>query len=257
LPPAHAGAPAAASALLSALVIKGSWFVLLRLWFDVFAGVVCMPFAQALAGLGAAAIVVGNVVALRQARLKLLIAYSTVAQIGYLFLVFPLATQHHGAQAVTGGLLQAVSHATAKAAMFLAAGLIYSTLGHDRMADLRGTAQALPMTITAFALAGAALIGLPPSGGFLAKWLLMSAALATGQWWWALVMLLGGLLTSVYVFMVVVRAMEPAAPGWAPKKHVPHYQQIAVLGLAMCSFLLGLAVLLPVDMAQIGRAGMP
>jgi multicomponent Na+:H+ antiporter subunit D len=218
---------------------------------------VSVSFAQALAGLGAMAIIFGNVVALRQTRLKLLIAYSTVAQIGYLFMMFPLATQQHAAQAVTGGLLQAVSHATAKAAMFLAAGLIYSTLGHDRMADLRGTAQALPMTVTAFALAGAALIGLPPSGGFLAKWLLLSAALATGQWWWAVVILSGGLLTSVYVFTVIMRAMEPAAPGWSPKRQVPQYQQLAVLGLAMCSFLLGLAVLLPVNMAQIGRTGMP
>jgi len=115
----------------------------------------------------------------------------------------------------------------------------------------------LPMTVTGFALAGAALIGLPPSGGFLAKWLLMSAALATGQWWWALVMLVGGLLTSIYVFMVVVRAMEPAAPGWSPKRQVPRYQQMAVLGLALCSFLLGVVVLLPVDVAQIGRAAMP
>jgi multicomponent Na+:H+ antiporter subunit D len=258
LPPAHAGAPAAASALLSALVIKGSWFVVVRLWVDVLACIVGGPFAQVLAGLGAMAIVVGNVVALRQVRLKLLIAYSTVAQIGYLFLIFPLAVGQNGsAQAVTGGLLQAVSHASAKAAMFLAAGLIYNTLGHDRTADLRGVGQALPMTVTSFALAGATLVGLPPSGGFLAKWLLLSAALSTGQWWWALVMLLGGLLTSIYVFMVVVRAMEPAAPDWSPKTRVPRYQEVAVLGLAMCSFLLGLAVLLPVDVVQIGRTGMP
>ncbi|WP_233870494.1 complex I subunit 5 family protein [Paraburkholderia adhaesiva] len=258
LPPAHAGAPAAASALLSALVIKGSWFVVVRLWFDVFAGIMSSPFAQLLAGLGAMAIVVGNVVALRQARLKLLIAYSTVAQIGYLFLMFPLAAAQHGStQAVTGGLLQAISHATAKAAMFLAAGLIYGTLGHDRMADLRGAGQALPMTVTAFALAGATLIGLPPSGGFLAKWLLLSSAFSTGQWWWALVMLLGGLLTSIYVFIVVVRAMEPAAPRWSPKMQVRRYQQMAVLALALCSFLLGLAVLLPVNVVQIGRTAMP
>jgi multicomponent Na+:H+ antiporter subunit D len=257
LPPAHAGAPAAASALLSALVVKGSWFVVVRLWLDVFPAVVSGPFTQLLAALGAIAILAGNIVALRQARLKLLIAYSTVAQIGYLFLLFPLAAARpDSAQAVTGGLLQAVSHATAKAAMFLAAGLIYATLGHDRMADLRGAARALPMTLTAFALAGAALIGLPPSGGFLAKWLLVSVAFSTGQWWWALAMLVGGLLTSVYVFMVVVRAMEPAPPGWSPKKQVPRYQEMAVLGLAVCSFLLGLAVLLPVDVAQIGRAGL-
>jgi len=262
LPPAHAGAPAAASAVLSGLVIKGSWFLAVRLWLDVFAGVVTVPSAQTLAALGAAAILVGNVVALRQARLKLLIAYSTVAQIGYLFLMFPLAAglaaaQLDSAAAVNGGMLQAISHATAKAAMFMAAGLIYTTLGHDRIADLRGVARALPMTLVAFALGGASLIGLPPSGGFLAKWLLVSAAIMTAQWWWALVMLVGGLLTSAYVFIVVVRAMAPAPEGWTPKARVPYYQQVAVLALALCSFLLGMAVFCPVDVARIGRAVAP
>ncbi len=90
LPPAHAGAPAAASAVLSALVVKGSWFLVIRLWMDAMPGIATLPSAQLLGALGAAAILVGNVVALRQARLKLLIAYSTVAQIGYLFLMFPI-----------------------------------------------------------------------------------------------------------------------------------------------------------------------
>ena len=260
LPPAHAGAPAAASAVLSGLVIKGSWFLVVRLWLDVFPGVVTLPSAQLLGAFGAAAIVVGNLVALRQARLKLLIAYSTVAQIGYLFLMFPLVAGLHAARldsasAVDGGMLQAISHATAKAAMFMAAGLVYTTLGHDRLADLRGVGRALPMTMTAFALAGASLIGLPPSGGFLAKWLLLSAALATSQWWWALVMLAGGLLTSAYVFIVLVRCMAPAHAGLVPKAPVPRYQQLAVLGLAFCSFLLGAVAMLPLDAIQVGRHG--
>ena len=159
LPPAHAGAPAAASAVLSALVVKGSWFLVVRLWFDVMPGVVTLPAAQLLAGLGAAAIVVGSVVALRQERLKLLVAYSTIAQIGYLFLMFPLAfdasgsTLVHGA-VLTGGLLQAVAHATAKAGMFMAAGLVYAALGHDRIADLGGVARAMPVTVLAFAIVG-------------------------------------------------------------------------------------------------------
>ncbi|MFA9439315.1 complex I subunit 5 family protein [Uliginosibacterium sp. sgz301328] len=255
LPPAHAGAPAPASALLSALVVKGSWFILVRLWIDAFLGVVSGPFVQLLAAMGAMAIVVGNLVAIRQQRLKLLIAYSTVAQIGYLFLLFPLAmSPQDSRQAIAGGLMQAISHATAKAAMFLSAGVLYGVLGHDRMADLRGAGQASPITILAFALAGASLIGLPPSGGFLAKWLLVSAALDTGQWWWVLLLLTGGLLTGIYVFMVVVRAMAPAAPDWTPQRRVPRCQQYAALGLAMCSFLLGLSALLPVDVAQIGRA---
>ena len=91
LPPAHASAPAAASAVLSALVVKGSFFLVVRLWFDVLPALLPGVRQHVLAALGAAAILFGSVLALRQARLKLLIAYSTVAQIGYLFLMFPLA----------------------------------------------------------------------------------------------------------------------------------------------------------------------
>jgi len=258
LPPAHAGAPAAASAVLSALVVKGSFFLVIRLWLDVMPGIVTPLAGQLLAGLGGAAIIVGNVVALRQTRLKLLIAYSTVAQIGYLFLMFPLAAGLTAMNqpvdaAVTGGLLQAISHATAKAAMFMGAGLIYATLGHDRIADLRGVGRQLPMTLLAFALGGISLVGLPPSGGFLAKWLLLGAALTTGQWWWVAVMVAGGLLTSAYVFIVVMRALVAVDAENTPKMVVPRHREAVVLALASLSFLLGLAALLPVDVVQIGR----
>lgn len=258
LPPAHAGAPAAASAVLSALTVKGSFFLVIRLWLDVMPGIVTPAAGQLLAACGAAAIFVGNVVALRQKRLKLLIAYSTVAQIGYLFLMFPLAAglsalQLPTAPAVTGGMLQAISHATAKAAMFMGAGLIYSTLGHDRIADLRGVGRQLPMTMLAFALGGVALIGLPPSGGFMAKWLLLAAALTTGQWWWVVVLVLGGLLTSFYVFIVLVRAMDAVDVPLTPKIVVPRHREAVVLALAGLSFLLGCVALLPLDVVQIGR----
>jgi formate hydrogenlyase subunit 3/multisubunit Na+/H+ antiporter MnhD subunit len=91
LPPAHSGAPPAASALLSSLVVKGSFFITVRIWFDVMPGLTDFGATQILGAMGAGAIVVGGVMALRQTRLKLLIAYSTVAQLGYLFLMFPLA----------------------------------------------------------------------------------------------------------------------------------------------------------------------
>ena len=267
LPPAHAGAPAAASAVLSALTVKGSFFLVIRLWLDVMPGIVTPAAGQLLAACGAAAILVGNVVALRQERLKLLIAYSTVAQIGYLFLMFPLvaglaAMQLPTGPTVTGGMLQAISHATAKAAMFMGAGLIYATLGHDRIADLQGVGQQLPMTLLAFALGGISLVGLPPSGGFLAKWLLLTAALMTGQWWWVAVMVIGGLLTSCYVFVVVMRALVAVDSGNGPKIEIPRYREAVVLALASVSFLLGLAALLPLDAVSIGRpspvaAGLP
>jgi formate hydrogenlyase subunit 3/multisubunit Na+/H+ antiporter MnhD subunit len=250
LPPAHAGAPAPASALLSGLVIKGSWFLAVRLWFDAMPAVATWPSAQLLGALGAAAILFGNAVALRQARLKLLVAYSTVAQIGYLFLMFPLAFDAAAGRivdglALAGGMMQAISHATAKSAMFMAAGSIYSALGHDRIADFAGLAKALPVTVFAFGLGGVSLVGLPPAGGFLAKWWLLSAAATSGQWWWAAVLLVGGLLTAAYLFAVVSRALRaPAAPlVVAP---VARYRELATLALALASVLLGLVALIDV-----------
>ena len=74
--------------------------------------------------------------------------------------------------------MQALSHAFAKAAMFLSAGLIAESLGHDRIAGLGGAARAMPVTFLALGLGGLSLMGLPPSGGFAAKWLLMKASVA-------------------------------------------------------------------------------
>lgn len=251
LPPAHAGAPAAASALLSALVVKGSYFLVVRLWFNVMPGLPSYASGQVLGALGAGAIIFGSVLALRQARLKLLVAYSTVAQIGYLFFLFPLASPWN-AMAWTGGALQVVSHAVAKAAMFMAAGLVGEALGHDRIADLGGVGRALPMTVFAFGLSGMSLMGLPPSGGFVAKAMLLSAAVAEGQWWWAVVILAGGLLAAGYVFRVIMPAMAAADPPLLARAAVTRSREKVALGLAILALLLGLLPLRPLVPLQIG-----
>lgn len=244
LPPAHAGAPAAASAILSGLVVKGSFFIVVRLWFQVMPGLPGFAAAQLLAALGAAAIVFGSIVALRQERLKLLIAYSTLAQIGYLFLMFPLAYDVSGrlenGGALAGGLLQAVSHATAKAAMFMAAGSIYATLGQDRIAALGGVGQVLPISVLTFAVGGVALMGVQPSGAYLAKELLLQAAAAKGQWWWAVVLQAGGIFTGAYVVLVLAHALAPATQPIASCNSAPRIREVATLMLALCSLLLGL-----------------
>lgn len=169
LPPAHANAPTPVSALLSGLVIKGTFYLLVRLWFDVFPAEVNPAAGELLGFLGAAAIVWGAVLAVRQKRLKLLVAYSSVSQIGYFFLLFPLATGGAGFAAFSGGLYHAFSHGFATAAMFMAAGVVLKTLGHDEIKSLEGIAQRLPLTVASFAVAGVTLMGLPPSGGFTAN----------------------------------------------------------------------------------------
>lgn len=263
LPPAHAGAPAAGSAALSALVIKGSWFVVVRVWYDVMATVVTFPAAQMLAGFGAAAIVFASVLALRQERLKLLVAYSTLAQIGYLFLMFPLAfdlaagAMRHG-PVLDAGVLQALAHATAKAAMFMAAGLLYSALGHDRIADLRGAARAMPLTVLAFALSGVALMGILPSGAYVAKKLMLAAAGASHQWWWEVVLNGGALFTAGYVALVLGSALRPGTA--AVVKPPSRIAELAALFLAAMSFALALAntavVKSPLALSEIGNTAM-
>src|SRR6516165_4906878 len=244
LPAAHAGAPAAGSAVLSGLVVKGSFFIAIRLWFDVMPKLPGFAATQLLAALGAAAILIASVVALRQERLKLLIAYSTLAQIGYLFLMFPLAVRADSGEierggALAGGLLQAISHATAKAAMFMSAGLIYAALGRDRITGLGGIGRVLPMSVFAFAIGGMALIGVPPSGAYLAKALLLEAAAETEQWWWTVVIQAGGIFTSSYVLLVLAHALAPAGKPIILIAPASRAGQLAALALAVCSLFLG------------------
>jgi multicomponent Na+:H+ antiporter subunit D len=246
LPPAHANAPTPVSALLSALVVKASFYLLLRLWFEAFPAALTPMAGELLGVLGAAAVLWGSVQALRQQRLKLLVAYSTVAQVGYLFLVFPLAT----AGAWSGGVYHALSHACAKAAMFLAAGNMLQALGHDRISDLEGISQKLPMSTLTFALAGVTLMGLPPSGGFIAKWLLLTAALDSGQWWWAGVLVIGGLLAATYLFAVLQQLFVPATPTEC-RQPLSRHLELAPLALALAALLLGLTAAPALELLRI------
>ncbi len=257
LPPAHSGAPASASAMLSGLVPKASFFIALRLWFDVMPGAGGAAPALVLGALGAAAILYGSALAIAQERLKLVVAYSTVAQLGYLFLVFPLAgameaPQPWAAGAWTGGVFHAISHAMAKAAMFLAAGLFLRALGHDRIDGLTGVARTMPMTAFAFGLSAVTLMGLPPSGGFTAKYLMLTAAFAGGNVAWAVPILAGGLLAGLYLFRPLTRMFDKAAVA-AELVAVPRWQQAIPLVLALASILLGLASAEPYALMQVGR----
>ncbi len=252
LPPAHANSPAPVSALLSALVVKGAFYILLRIWFEAFPGFMSLALGQFFGCLGAVAIVWGSLNAWFQPRLKLLIAYSSVAQLGYLFLLFPLAAGESGGFAAWhGGLVFLAAHASAKAAMFLAAGNMLHAAGHDRIRELDGITHVLPVSIFAFGLAGFSLVGLPPSGGFAGKWLLLSSALAQGQWWWAAIILLGSLLTAAYVMRVLTHAFtrvrEPDA-----LHPVSRAMEGTALVLALVAAGLGFAGLISSELISVG-----
>jgi multicomponent Na+:H+ antiporter subunit D len=254
LPLAHASALPPVSALLSALVVKASFYLLLRLWLFVFGAMPLMVPAQILGALGAAAVVYGSVQALRQERLKLLVAYSTVAQLGYLVLAVPLVigtAPEVRALAYQGLAYHMMSHGLVKAALFLAAGVVQRSYGHDRIVDLKGMATRLPVTSFVIALAAASLVGLPPSGGFVAKWWLVSAALQGGQLGWGLALLTGGLLSALYMFRLLALAMPRGRPDEEPGPE-PLALALPALALALAVLGIGLRAVELIELLQVG-----
>jgi formate hydrogenlyase subunit 3/multisubunit Na+/H+ antiporter MnhD subunit len=249
LPPAHASAPAPVSAVLSGLVVKASFYVFLRLWFDVFPAVVTTAAGTALGMLGAGAIVWGSLQAIAATGLKALVAYSTVAQLGYLFLVFALTAPGLTSVGWSGAILFVLSHGCAKASMFMAAGSILRVAGHDRIVELAGVGRRLPVTFFTIALASVTLMGLPPSGAFVAKWMLLEAAFTTGQIWLALVIVGGGLLAASYLFRILGQAFTSSAD--EASLRLPLRMEMPALLLALVAVLLGLVAAPILDVLDI------
>lgn len=251
LPAAHGNAPGPVSAVLSALVVKVSIYMIWRLWLWLGAD---WPLAWALpllGALGAAAIVYGSLLALVQSRLKMMVAYSTVAQLGYLMLVFPLA----GALGFAAAGVHLVSHALAKAAMFLAAANLLAALGSDRLDRLAGADRRAPIDAFALAIAGISILGLPPSGGFVAKWLLLQAAWAQAGWVWVAVIVAGGLLAAAYLFRVLAVVGARPLPGSAAADATPpRAASLLALTLALAAIAVGLV---PTPMLDFLGRGLP
>jgi formate hydrogenlyase subunit 3/multisubunit Na+/H+ antiporter MnhD subunit len=240
LPSAHSNASAPVSAMLSALVVKAAFFILFTFWFEILTPVVTTAAVTVLGVFGAMAVIYGSYRAFTSPRLKQLIAYSTIAQIGYLFLAFPLmlATPDLARTAI---IYFIVAHGCAKAAMFLAAGVIQKTMGHDQLSELQGIATKLPLSIFVFAVTSASLIGLPPSGGFIAKWLLLNNAVEAEQWWWVITLFIGGLLASAYLFRVLNLAFTtPAQEKEVAQIVVSERKLVGAVGLSIITILIGL-----------------
>ena len=251
LPPAHGSAHAPISALLSALVTKASFYILLRIWLNGGAAVSTVAAAQFLGALGAIAIIWGGWMACRQRELKPLVAYSSVNQVGYFFLFFPLIVGTSAsvtALASQAAVLQLLSHAFAKAAVFLAIGNLIVATGSNRVSGLSGISSAMPLSLFSFGLAGVSLMGLPPSGGFMAKWTFVQAMVASGQWWWIAVIIGGGLLSAAYVFRIFRQSFFPRGDRPALKP-TPLSSDVAPFVLACLSVGLGLVSLWPLSLA--------
>ncbi len=226
LPEAHPIAPSPASALLSGVMIKAGAYGAIRVLYGVFGiAVVNTEFmAKALLALAVFTMIFGSLMAIVQTELKRMLAYSSIAQIGYVMLGISLLTE----LGLTGGVLHIFGHALMKAALFLAAGIIIHQTGLRKLKDLSGIAKRLPITMTAFTLAAFSMIGIPPFIGFFSKWYLALGALQAkesayiSQWAaYGIVgaLILSGLLNIVYYGPVLIRGGFGGWPEEADSKH--------------------------------------
>lgn len=204
LPDAHSSAPAPSSALLSGLVVKIYIMVLGRLLFQVFGAEIFenIPVPDVLMFLAVLGMLFGSIWAMNQVEFKRMLAYSSVAQIGYIFLGLSLLTQG----GIEGGLFHMVSHALTKSMLFLAAGAIYYKTGIKKTDELNGIGYQMPLITAAITVGAISMIGIPGTSGFISKWLLAFGALDANRPFLVGILLISSLLNATYYFPIISRA---------------------------------------------------
>ena len=202
LPNAYTYAPSAVTAFIASTATKVAVYLLLRFFFTIFGATFSfdvMQLDRILMPLALIAIVAMSLVAIYQENVKRLLAYSSVAQIGYMVLGISFAS----VLGLTAGILHLFNHALMKGALFMSMGCVMYRVGSVRLERMHGLGRAMPWTMAAFVVGGLSLIGVPFTVGFISKWYLVQAALEQGMWPVAGVVLLGSLLALMYVWKVV------------------------------------------------------
>lgn len=251
LPGAYAEAPSTVSTFVAATGTKVAIYLFCRFAFTVFGAALVfreMPIGRVGLLLACAAMLAGSAVACFQNDLKYLLAWSSVAQAGYIVAGICLATT----AGVSAAYLHVINHAVTKAALFAAAGLLMMRLGSVRFTALAGLGRRMPWTFAAIVVAGLGLVGVPPTAGFASKWALVTALVERGQWPVLVAMLAGSLLALVYVGRVVEVAWfrpPPAGPATAPPP-LPASMVAATWSLVLLSVYFGADATLPAGLAD-------
>jgi multicomponent Na+:H+ antiporter subunit D len=240
LPNAYAYAPSVVTALLAGTATKVAVYVLLRFLYTVFG--YDLAFGDGflhylLAALAVVGLLVASTVAIFQDDVKRMLAYSSVAQIGYTVLGISLLNQ----TGLTAALVHLFNHALMKTALFLALGCVLYRLGSMHLDDLRGLGRQMPWTLAAFVAGGLSLIGVPLTVGFISKWYLVLAALELGWWPVAVVVLGGSLLSVIYIGRVVeVAYMQPRPAAAERVREAPLGLLLPTWALVAASFWFGI-----------------
>lgn len=245
LPAAHPVAPAPASAVLSAVIVKAGILAIVRVVYYIFGASFLRGTWVQTAWIVLALITVfmGSMLAYREPVLKKRLAYSTVSQLSYI--LFGLAVMDTGS--ITGGLLHVLCHGFIKAALFLCAGAIIYMTGKTKIGELRGIGKEMPLLLWCYTIVSLGLIGIPPTGGFISKWYLAEGALASGipgfSWGGPVILLVSALLTAGYLLPITIKGFFPGADydyGALKKKEPSLLMTIPILILTILSVLIGL-----------------
>lgn len=215
LPNAYTYAPSAITVFLAATATKVAIYIMIRVVYTVFSTGFAQdtPTNDMFLILGIFGVLFASVYAIYQRDAKRLLAYSSVAQIGYMVLGIGFAS----AMGLMATTLHIFNHALMKGALFMAVGALVYRVGSSRIEDISGLGRQMPWTFAAIFIAGLSLIGVPGTAGFISKWYLVLAALEQGAWLIAIVILLGSLLAVIYMWKLVEalffrEATEPDGP---------------------------------------------
>ncbi|GBE42336.1 Na(+)/H(+) antiporter subunit D [bacterium BMS3Bbin10] len=202
LPNAYTYAPSMATAFLAATATKVAVYLLLRYFFTVFGASIIftrLPVAEIFLILSLAAMFGASIVAVFQDNVKRMLAYSSVAQIGYITLGIAIANK----TGLTGGIVHLFNHALIKGALFMAIGAVFYQIGSVKLDDLAGLGKRMPITMGAFVMAGLSIIGVPGTVGFVSKWYLGLGAFEQGWWWLVFLLVASSLISVVYIGRIV------------------------------------------------------
>lgn len=242
---AHPVAPAPASAVLSAVIVKAGVLGIIRVIYYIFgAAFLKGTWVQtAFMVLTLITIFMGSMLAYREPVLKKRLAYSTVSQVSYI--LFGLSAMDMNS--VTGGVLHVIAHGFIKAALFLCAGAIIYMTGKTRVEELKGIGKEMPLLMWCYTIVSLGLIGIPPTGGFISKWYLAIGSLETGipgfSWIGPVVLLVSALLTAGYLLPLTIQGFFPGEDydyKALRKKEPSALMTVPVLILTVLTVLMGL-----------------
>ena len=248
LPNAYAYAPSGVSAFMAATATKVSLYVLLRFTFTLFGAEFAfgeLPLHWVLLVPAVIAMFAGSFSAIFQRDIKRMLAYSSVAQIGYITLAIALASQ----AGVQAAMLHMFNHGLMKAALFCALGCIFYRIGSTRIEDMAGLGRQMPWTFAAIVTGGLSLLGAPLTAGFISKWFLVQAALEQSLWWLVVLIVASSMLAVVYVWRLVeaLYFKKPTA-GSENAREAPLSVLLPTLLLAAANIYFGLDTRLTVEL---------